>query len=290
MATRLLHSHGGKHTTQRGIWRSGLNRKGAIQLRNMNVQELNDIVNELAIPIETSPRIPKLAALRLEMLVRTNDCANLNRHLQAHADLVDADVMGAAWPARFTGLELALWNSDWRLLALFFARGADPARNRFDGVARIERPYRPYGYTGMSIDMNMAFDDEAPDEVMAGFDADGPQPVPGFAGLRLLLKADGRAGREGKAYLHLMEYLRSDAMTLRRDYKALAESVDAVSRDLRYTAADLKELVRSSLLTLQRRGLPREVAFPIVEAAARDTLWLKVDAFAARPRIHFTRR
>lgn len=199
---------------------------------------------------------------KLAQLVLRRDYAGLNCYLTTNAFQVDDDVtvslLRMAEGTGLTGLEWAVWKSDWKLLALFFVHGADPANNAFNGQTRSRSQ-----------------------TVVTGFDADDPQPVPGFAGLRLLA-AHSQVGREGRACLHLLEFLRCNSRSLHREYATLADSVTVLARDLRYTAGDLEAHVLSSLLTLRRMGLPRETALPIVEAAVRGTLWSKLEAFATR--------
>ena len=111
---------------------------------------------------------------------------------------------------------------------------------------------------------------------MVGFDAENPQPVKGFVGLRLL-----NQGHEvGEAYLFIMECLHRGSISLPEQYQKLANCVSLVSDDLGFSASELKSFVLASLLSLKKSGLSSDVALPTVEGAVLATLWSRLEAFA----------
>ncbi|KAL9182102.1 hypothetical protein ACHAXT_012445 [Thalassiosira profunda] len=167
--------------------------------------------------------------------------------------------------ASCTGLEFAVWQGDWKMGALLFVHGADPKNNAFDGA--IETVLSVAGLESRAI--------------LDGFDAQDPQPVQGFAGLRLLVDSEDEG--LGEAYLYIMECLFSGSIPLHREgYRKLAGCMDALSADLRCSLADLHSFVASTYLCVKRAGLPRDAALLVVERAVLDKLWSLLEAFATR--------
>jgi len=155
---------------------------------------------------------------------------------------------------KFTALEWAIYIGDKKMATLFFAHGADPKHNVFNGVIR-------------------------PPTVSDGFDPMNPQPIKSYAGLQLLVN---KTDLVFKALLRFMERLHSGPISLEENYETLAQCLDVLSDDLRYSRSDLRSFVMTSLLSLRRTGLPNEVALPIVESALLGHLWSLLESYATR--------
>ena len=163
----------------------------------------------------------------------------------------------------FTGLEWAIYRSDWKMAALFFVFDASPKLNCFEGV----------------IHTHASFNGVGDPIIIDGFDGDDPKPIPGFVGLRLLV---GDEENGGKALLWLMETIHSAPLTLGHDYGNIVRSVDVISEDLQRSGSDFRALVMNTLLYMKKLGMPNDVAVKIAEYAVLETLWLWINEFALR--------
>ena len=70
----------------------------------------------------------------LTSLVLTKDCARLNQYLKAKRERVNAAAVRSSEMLPLTGLEWAIWKSNWKPLAPFFVRGADPNNHLCEGL------------------------------------------------------------------------------------------------------------------------------------------------------------
>jgi len=186
---------------------------------------------------------------KLVNCIRDQNYGMLVKLLQSDRSMTDQGLFSLA---KMTGLEWAVYWEDWKMTAIFFVFGADPEHNIFDGIMGM-----PPGYVPLPSFVNPG------------------QPVPGFAGLHLLL--DEEENEEyGKAYLKVMQVCYNGTLDIRRDLPPLLPHLDTVKEDLKLSDSDCKNRTMATLLCLRKVGIPDEIADRIAGEMIVGTLW---DAF-----------
>ena len=105
--------------------------------------------------------------------------------------------------------------------------------------------------------------------IVEGFDTDDPKPIPGFAGLQLLI---GNDDEKGKAY-----YLSQNPSLW-----PMTSSLDVVSNEDMISGDATKDFVVATLLGLKRMGLENETSLMIAERALANSLWQGLKSYATK--------
>jgi hypothetical protein len=157
-----------------------------------------------------------------------------------------------------TFLEFCVYIGDWKMACFFFANGASPASNQFNGVVQTQASSNGFG----------------PPQTLPGFShLNGDTTIPGFTGLRAIVEPDDENADEMLAYLWLMEICWAGyELDLPEEFSRILTCLAVVCPE-HGIGARLQENLRTTSLVCVRKGLSSEQTLKILEMVVTSTIW-----------------
>jgi hypothetical protein len=192
---------------------------------------------------------------RIEPFVLNGEFFNL---FQALSKVKDVNSIDSPAFDMMTFLEFCVYRGDWKMACFFFANGANPASNRFNGVVQTHASSNGFG----------------PPQTLPGFShLNGDTTIPGFTGLRAIVEPDDENADEMLAYLWLMEICWAGyELDLPEEFSRILTCL-AVVCPQHGVGACLKENLRTTSLVCVRKGLSSEQTLKILEMVVTSTIW-----------------